>query len=231
MKKLLILIAATALAGSALAFGGPMPQKGARTLADKPTHIEFKSYGFYGIVDFTSLVNIGNNAEMSNLKADDKYTLLGITAVAGYQFNHHSAAGLGFSYLNDKNGSFSQVPVFAEYRAHFTRNRISPYAAAQLGWSFPLGTSTSGSNWVKIKKGGLSAGLEAGARFAITRKLGLNLFVGYQLLAPRAVERSGANMSDVYDDPLEQAESTAGLPAQSLSEVYGNVKFGIGICF
>ncbi|MDY5969966.1 MAG: outer membrane beta-barrel protein [Bacteroidales bacterium] len=231
MKKLFIILIATVVTGSVMAFDGTAPRMSARTLADTPPHTEFKAYGFYGIVDFTTFVNIGDNAKMSNLKTGDKYTLMGVTTVAGYQFNHHSAAGLGFSYLNDKNGAFSQVPVFVEYRSHFTRNRIAPYAAAQIGWSFPLGTATSGNDWVKIKTGGISMGLEAGARFAITRKIGLNLFVGYHLLAPRAVERSGANMSEVYYDPSEQAESTLGLTAQSLGEIYGNIKFGIGICF
>ena len=231
MKKLLTLLAIAALMGNAKAATGEPPLWGSNILADDPPHTEFKAYGFYGIVDFTTCINVGNNAEMSNLREDDKYSLMGITAVAGYQINHHSAVGLGFSYLNDKTGAFSQVPVFVEYRSHFTRNRVAPYAALQGGWSFPMQTSMSGANWVKIASGGLSMGAEAGIRVAITRKVGLNLFVGYQLLAPRAVERSGANMSETYDDPLEQDPATASLPAQRLGETYHNFKAGIGICF
>lgn len=205
---------------------------------DQPPHVEFKYYGFYGIVDFSYFTNFNDNAEESNLAVKDNFSLMGLTAIAGFQWRHASAFGIGFSYLNDQTGSFSQIPVFVEYRCHFLRNRITPYAAAQMGWSIPLHTVNSGDNWIKINKGGITFGMEAGARLAIRPRFGMNFFVGYQLIDLRAVERSAANMNPNYwhystnpetrervvDEDLSRA-------AQDMPELYHCLKAGIGFCF
>lgn len=211
---------------------------GTNNIMDQPPHVEFKNYGFYGIVDFSYFTNFNDNAEMSNLAIKDKFSLMGLTAIAGFQWRHASAAGIGFSYLKDQTGSFSQIPVFVEYRCHFLRNRVTPYAAAQLGWSIPLHTVNSGDNWIKINKGGITFGIEAGARLAIRPRFGMNLFVGYQLLNLRAVERSAANMKPSYWHYSMDPETGLPVPdedlsraAQNMPELYHCLKAGIGFCF
>ncbi len=208
------------------------------TLTEQPPHVEFKYYGFYGIVDFCYFTNFNDNAEMSNLAVKDKFSLMGLTAIAGFQWRHTSALGLGFSYLNDQTGSFSQIPVFLDYRCHFLRNRVTPYIAGQLGWSIPLHTVNSGNNWIKINKGGVAFGTEVGARIAINPRFGINVYVGYQLIHLREVERSAANMNPSFWHYSLNPETGVQIPdedlnraAQNMPENYHCIKAGIGFCF
>lgn len=180
--------------------------------ADKPTpsHLEFRYYGFYGAVDFTFMTNLNKQHDIYT----DNYNLMGMTAVAGFQWRKESAVGLGISYLSDPVGSFSQIPIFMELRSYYTRQRLAPYSAIQFGYSIPLGTVNSGINYVKLVEGGITAGVEVGARVAISRHFGLNLGVGYQMIQSRIVERG------------IQGEISTQLP-----ELYHNLKVNVGFNF
>ena len=118
------------------------------------------------------------------------------------------------SYLNDAVGSFSQIPVFLEFRSHFLRNRITPFTSVQLGYSIPFGSKNNVAEYTRIDEGGITFGLEVGARFAISRKLGLNIYVGYQMIQNRSVERGFNEVA-----------------ASRFPELYDNLKFGIGVNF
>ena len=122
--------------------------------------------------------------------------------------------GIGFSYLNDAEGSFSQIPVFLEFRSHFLRSRITPFSVVQLGYSIPFGSKNSAEEYTRIDEGGITFALSAGARYAISQKLALNLYVGYQMIQLNSVER-GFNL----------------VAATKMPELYHNVKFGLGINF
>ena len=188
--------------------------------AGTPPHVEFKWHGFYGVVDFTSMTNLnkehGGYMDLYGVEHQyiDKYTLNGITCVAGWMWRKESAIGVGFSYLNDPTGAFSQIPVFVEFRSHFLRNRITPFTSIQMGYSIPFGSKNKVAEYTKIDEGGLSVGISAGARFAIHPKVGLNMYVGYQLLQTRSLERG-----------WNEVAST------KLPELYHNIKFGMGINF
>lgn len=232
MKRILFLAVTLTCLGTVWADNGLKLSLSTSQIQEQPPHVEFKYYGFYGIVDYTYMMNLNDNAEMSNLSKADKFSLSGVTAIAGFQWRQQAAMGVGFSYLSDPSGSFSQIPVFLEYRCHFLRNRLTPYVAAQLGWSIPMGTVNSGTavgqmnrgtvpdsvnlghEYIKINKGGITFGLEVGGRVAIRPKFGVNFFVGYQMISLREVERG-------YDD----------LAATRLPELYHNFKAGVGFCF
>lgn len=232
MKKILLVAAALICLNTAWAYDGFKISLSEHQLQERTPHVEFKYYGFYGIVNFSYMMNMNDNAEASNLAVADKFSMAGITAIAGFQWRRQAAMGIGFSYLDDAGGSFSQIPVFLEYRCYFLRSRFTPYVAGQLGWSIPLGTVNGGDaagqldrrgvpdsvdlghEYIKINKGGLTFGLEAGGRVAISRNFGINFYVGYQMISLREVER-GYNA----------------IAAQRLPELYHNFKAGLGFCF
>ena len=190
-------------------------------LDDDPKHVEFKYYGFYCVIDYTHMMCLSHQTGQyldpssgSIVYTNDKYNLNGISGVVGWQWRKESALGVGFSYLNDASGSFSQIPVFVEFRSHFLRNRVTPFTAVQLGYSIPFGTKNKVAEYTKIDEGGITFGIQAGARFAISPKLGINIYAGYQLIHINSLER-GFN---------EVATSRS-------SELFNNIKFGLGVNF
>lgn len=175
-----------------------------------PPHVEMRGRGFYAVVDYIFMTNLNKEHDVYT----DSYVLNGITAVAGWQWRTESAVGLGFSYLYDGTGSFTQIPVFMEFRTYYSHNRFVPFTAIQLGYSVPFGSQNDVPNYTKIIDGGLTVGLDLGMRLAFTPKVGMNFFVGYQMIQNKNVER-GVN-SQV---------------ATRLPELYHNVKAGIGFNF
>lgn len=204
MKKLLLLIAAVATLSVATAQG------------DGKQHKEMRYYGVYGTVDYSYLMNLAPRHDACELTGfegyTDVYSLSGFTASAGFQWRKESAVGLGFSFLYDPNGSFSQIPLFLEFRSHYSRARFSPYTTVQAGYSIPFKSTSPGLEYVKINQGGLTFGAEVGGRIALSRNFGMHLGVGYQLIHCREVERGDAQ----------------GRPAVRLPELYHNLKVNIG---
>lgn len=213
MKKLFLTLSLLLCAFAATAGQPPLPQ------GDKP-HIEMKYYGLYFVVDYTHLIHFaaenGNYVDQNNIMHtfSDAYALNGITAVAGWQWRKESAIGLGFSYLNDPVGSFSQIPVFLEFRSHLSRSRLTPFTAVQMGYSIPMGTKNNIEEYTRIAEGGVTFGLSAGLRYAFKQRFGMNLFVGYQFIQCRSVERG-------FD----------GVASSAWPELYHNLKFGFGFNF
>ena len=176
----------------------------------QPPHTEFKYYGFYSVVDYTFVTNLTK----THGEYIDDFMLNGVTAIVGWQWRKESAVGIGFSYLNDATGAFSQIPVFVEFRSHFLRNRLTPFTAVQMGYTIPFGSSSTDEDYTRLDKGGITLGLEAGLRVALRPRLGLNIYVGYQMLQENSVERGIGNNA-----------------ATRLPEQYHNLKAGIGVNF
>lgn len=230
MKKLFLLLASVAFMGQIMASnletqtlnanttGGNRPLITSSIFDDGGQHIEFRDYGIYGVVDLTFMMNLAPQHDACDLTGfegyNDAYSLLGFTASAGFQWRKESSVGIGFSFLSDPNGSFSQIPIFMEFRSHYTRNRLSPFSSIQMGYSIPFGSTNGGGDYVKITKGGMTFGVEGGVRFAFFRNFGMNVSVGYQLIQCREVER-GIN----------------GDPATRLPELYHNLKASLGFNF
>ena len=188
---------------------------------DGSTHVEFKYYGFYSVIDYTYMFCLPNESGqyMDPVTGQivgfvDRYSLNGITAIAGWQFRKETALGIGFSYLSDPVGSFSQIPVFVELRSHYLRNRVTPFTSVQMGYSIPFGSKNLVEEYTKIAEGGITFGFETGARFAISQKFGLNVFAGYQLIQLRSVERGFNSVA-----------------CTQMPELYHNFKFGVGVNF
>lgn len=215
MKRTLLILACIAAFSFAKAEGFSL-----NSPAPTPPHLEFKYYGFYGVVEYTGMW-YGEHEKASYMDPSgtmhyyvDQYMLNGFSAVAGFQLRKESGFGIGVSYLSDPEKSFSQIPVYLEFRSHYTRSRVAPFTTLLVGWSFPAGSRNYGVEYTKINEGGMTAGVSAGIRIAFTQKLGMNLYCGYQLIQFNSVERG-----------FNQVAST------KLPELYHNLKFGVGINF
>lgn len=158
-------------------------------------HVEFKWHRMYGVAgyDFSTNFNTTNY--------NDKVSFNSLYAVGGWQIRKESGIGIGASYMMDATGAFTQIPVFMELRSNYLRNRISPFTAAYVGYSIPLGTSSTGDSRIEIAKGGPTWGLNVGARFAYTRKLGFSAYLGYQGIFLNRVDRYDNGML-AYGEPL-----------------------------
>ena len=153
-------------------------------------HIEFRWHGLYCVGDVSYAFNVNRSVSDASGIGD---TVSGFmpSISAGYQFRKEAAVGLGFSYLADPTGAFTQLPVFFELRSHFSRNQLTPYTVLQIGYTLPLGSSSEPPS-TKIEEGGLYLGLEVGGRYAFSRSFALGLHSGYKLLYSNKVQRTDA---------------------------------------
>ncbi len=184
MKKMLLAIAAVlCLCGT----------------AQSQRHIEYKWHGAYFIVEGSYVMNLNRAPSISGYS--DTLSAFDLTFIGGFQFRKESAVGLGFSYIADPTGAYTQMPLFVEIRSHFLRSQITPYTAVQAGYSLPLGSSSEPPS-IEITKGGLYFGVEVGARYAINRQFGVGAHMGYKLLQMREVSRTDATNMPLGADPV-----------------------------
>ncbi len=151
-------------------------------------HVEFRWHGLYSVIDYAYAINVNDDP------AEAQTSFSELTGVVGFQLRKETALGLGVTYFSDPTNAYTQMPVFLEYRSHFTRNRLTPFTALQLGYNVPIGHSSGGNEGITITKGGVFFGANLGARFAITRNVGLSLFGGYQLMLMNEVEYKHAGL-------------------------------------
>lgn len=149
-------------------------------------HIEFRWRGLYLVGDASYVFNINRSVDKGG--AADTVSAFMPSFSCGFQFRKEAAVGVGFSYLADPSGAFRQLPIFVELRSHFMRSRITPYTVLQVGYTLPVGASSE-PPVTKIDEGGMFFGLEAGARYAISRSTALGLHLSYKFLHSNNVQR------------------------------------------
>lgn len=158
-------------------------------------HIEFRWHGIYLVGDVTYGMNV-NRTVAEGCVVGDTLSAFMPTFSAGYQFRKEAGVGLGFSYVADPTGAYTQMPLFVELRSHYLRSRLAPYTVLQAGYSLPLGLSSQPnpvSN--KIEEGGLYVGIEVGGRYAINRSTAVAVHASYRLLQSNSVVRSMEGVS------------------------------------
>lgn len=114
------------------------------------------SRGYKGFVEAGYILDLtDNNANRAEL-----------STTHGFQFNDYLFVGGGaaFNYYTDADAY--SAPVFASFRANFTKKRIAPFADAKLGYSIG-----------DVEGAYATAGI--GVRFALARKMALNLKLEY----------------------------------------------------
>ena len=163
-------------------------------------HIEFRWHGLYCVGDASIAFNVNRSVSDASGIGDTVFGFMPSFS-AGYQFRKEAAVGLGFSYLADSKGAFTQMPIFVELRSHFMRSQWTPYTVLQIGYSLPLGKSSEPPS-TKIEEGGLYFGLEAGARYAFSRSVAVGLHAGYKLLYSNKVQRTDALSNPILSESV-----------------------------
>ena len=93
----------------------------------------------------------------------------GLTTSQGYQINPYIYVGAGFGvhiYTMDNFETSLALPIFTNFRANFTKTKVSPFFDAKIGYSI-----------VDLKGWFLSPSI--GVRVGLNDNLGLNIKVGY----------------------------------------------------
>ena len=168
-------------------------------------HIEFLWHGAYLVGDASYGFNLN--------RAQDEFDTVATTLNAmmpgismGYQIRQETGVGIGFNYVADPTGAYSQMPLFVELRSHLTRSQLAPYVLLQAGYTLPLGSASEATVECpvssKIEEGGLYFGLEAGARYAFSRNLAVAGHAGYRLLQSNLVSRTDINGHPILAVPI-----------------------------
>lgn len=163
-------------------------------------HIEFRWRGIYFVADAAYAFNLNRSPGLNGIA--DSVSGIMPSLIGGFQFRKEASVGLGFAYLADPTGAFTQLPLFVDLRSAFTRNRLTPVAAIQAGYSLPVGASSE-PPVTKIEEGGVYLGIEVGARYALNRSTAVGAHVGYRLLHSNKVMRS-----DDMNDPMLTESAT-----------------------
>lgn len=108
-----------------------------------------------------------------------------VSTTHGYQFNNYLfvGGGIGIDYYTDAD--LTSVPIFASFRANFTNKRITPFADIKTGYA-------AGD----VDGAFCTVGL--GVRFALAKKMALNLKLEYAYLEYE--QEYYYNSSYYYDD-------------------------------
>ena len=169
--------------------------------AQAQRHIEYRWHGVYVTGDMTYGFNVNRSVDEFDTIACELGALMPGVSM-GYQFRKEAGVGVGFNYVADPTGAYTQLPVYAELRSHFLRSRVTPYSVLQVGYCLPLGSSSEPSPVsTKIEEGGLYLAIEAGARYAFNRSIAVAGHAGYRLLMANHVSRDNAD-GHIFDIPV-----------------------------
>ncbi len=162
-------------------------------------HVEYKWRGFYGVVDLSYGFNLNRGVGLNG--AADTASVFGLSFSSGYQFSKYTGVGLGFTYISDPKGGYTQLPIYAELRSHFMHGNLMPYGAMQVGYTLPVGASSEPPG-IEIVEGGLYFGLEGGVRYALSHNFAVGGHVGYKMLQANKARRTDATNSPYLEDPM-----------------------------
>lgn len=186
-------------------------------VAQAQHHIEYRWHGAYLVGDASYGFNLNRSMDEFDTIATKLNAIMPGLSV-GYQFRKEAGVGVGFNYVADPTGAYTQLPVFVELRSHFMRSQLTPYAVLQVGYTLPLGASSVADPVsTKIEEGGLYFGLEVGARYAINRSVAVAGHVGYRLLQSNLVSRT-----DLHEHPILSVPITLHVLAIGASVYFSN---------
>ncbi|MGL5683881.1 MAG: hypothetical protein ACRDDZ_12650 [Marinifilaceae bacterium] len=124
-------------------------------IADKTYNI---AKGYKGFVDLGYAIGVG----------DWGLDRVEFSTAHGYQFNPYLFAGAGFGVNYYTDVELCNIPIFANIRANLLNDKITPFVDVKLGYSV-----------VDIE--GFYFAPSIGCRFGLTRRMAINLGVGYTM--------------------------------------------------
>lgn len=124
--------------------------------------------GYKGFIDFGYTVNVGMTGLAKDISGYDSNKINWVTS-HGYQFNPYLFVGAGVSFDCYTAKTWVTVPIFANVRVSPLIGNITPFIDVKVGY-----------NSIGYMKGVYFAP-SIGCRFGLTRKVGLNVGIGYAL--------------------------------------------------
>lgn len=142
----------------------------------------FREYGFYGTASYNFSTNLN--------RKDYQSLLNGITLTGGFQIRPKTCIELGVGFLADSKGVFTQVPITVGLRTHYLNNWITPFTDLYAGYSLPLKTlgSDADGHRMKVGQGGVTVGVNVGARISMSHKWAINAYVGWHFFMVNDLE-------------------------------------------
>ncbi|MCR4812953.1 MAG: hypothetical protein K5867_10230 [Bacteroidales bacterium] len=133
----------------------------------------FREYGSYGTASYTMLTNLN--------RKEYNFMLNGVTLSGGFQIRPKTCVELGVGFLADASGVYTQIPFTVALRTHYMNTRLTPMTELFAGYALPLKKTGTNSNGDKmcIDQGGVTAGVNVGGRFSISRKVAINAYIGW----------------------------------------------------
>jgi hypothetical protein len=119
--------------------------------------------GYKGIVELGYQIGTGGYG-MDRLK---------LNIINGYQINPYFSLGFGTGLRYYFDEKVPLIPVFADFRANFIDNKISPYLSLGVGYSFNASDSFKGVGFLLNPKIGVS--------FKVSKKSAINFGLGYEM--------------------------------------------------
>lgn len=132
--------------------------------------------GYKGIIELGYAIGVGDY-DLDRFK---------FHFINGYQFNPFFSLGFGtgFHYYDLYDDQWL-IPFFADFRAHFLDNPISPYLSLGVGYSFNASNDFKGEGFLMNPTIGVS--------FKVARKTAINVGIGYDLQRIKVMDGYSVN--------------------------------------
>jgi len=119
--------------------------------------------GYKGIVELGYQIGTGDYG-MDRLK---------LNIINGYQINPYFSLGFGTGLRYYFDAKAALIPVFADFRANFINNKVSPYLSLGVGYSFDATNDFEGVGFLLNQTVGVS--------FKVSDKSAMNVGLGYEM--------------------------------------------------
>ncbi len=119
--------------------------------------------GYKGIVELGYQIGTGDYG-MDRLK---------LNIINGYQINPYFSLGFGTGLRYYFDAEAALIPLFADFRANFIDNKISPYLSLGVGYSFDATNDFEGVGFLLNPTVGVS--------FKVSDKSAMNVGLGYEM--------------------------------------------------
>lgn len=130
---------------------------------------------------YRAIVELGYEIGTGNFGMDR----LKFNVINGYQFNPYFSLGFGTGLRYYPDAELALMPIFADFRANFMDNKVSPYLSLGVGYSFDATNSFEGV--------GLLLNPILGVSFMISEKSAMNVGIGYEMQRMQFRTSSGWN--------------------------------------
>ena len=132
---------------------------------------DLKRSGFSNITEiYMSVGGTGQNSALS-----------GIQTINGYQINSklNVGVGIGIEQISQSSNAIGYIPLFADFRTYFLKNKLTPFFSTGLGYSFVINKNYPHYPSVQLG-GGLLINPSLGGKFFISKNTALNISLGYR---------------------------------------------------